>query len=165
MTFDRANLRVLNADIQAALTEVGKKHGITIALGTGRFSPNEYRSKITATTSAPVDAAVRARKEFEEYAGAFFLKPSDFGQTFVVGGKQYTICGIKPKSRQYPVLGRNARGKVFKFAASDVLTWFGRKEDARNASIGMAYRGLDAEARAEAAAEARAQRMAARHED
>lgn len=145
MTFDKTNLRRLSADLQAALDAVAKQHGISIVLGSGRFSPTEYRAKITASTTLPANAEDRARKEFEEHAGAFFLKPSDYGQTFVIGGKQYTICGIKPKSRQYPVLGRNARGKVFKFAATDVLTWFGRKDAARNAAIGMAYRETDPE--------------------
>jgi len=49
------------------------------------------------------------------------LKPDDFGKTFSSGTHgDYTICGCKPKSRKYPVLGRNVRGTAYKFAADVV---------------------------------------------
>jgi hypothetical protein len=151
MTFDKTNLRKLSADIQSALDAVGKQHGITIVLGGGRFSPTEYRAKVTASTTAPANAVDRARKEFDEHCGAFFLRSGDFGASFTnpYGGGTFTVCGIKPRSFKHPILCRNSRGTVYKIPASQVLRGLGRTDEARKQSdIEMRGTEMDIEVRA-----------------
>ena len=133
MAFDRQNLRVIRADIEQALRAVEQKHGVSFTLGSIRFSPDSFRCRLEADASAKagLPAADRARKEFEEYAGAFFLKTDDFGKTFVGHtGSRYTICGIKPSSYKYPILARSSRGTVYKFTAEQVLRGLGRTKEA-----------------------------------
>jgi hypothetical protein len=144
--FNRQNLSGLRDEIQACLNDVAKRNGITITLGTARFSPGEYRAKVTATTEAPVDATTKERKEFEEYAGAFFLRPDDFGKTFAHphGGGNVTIVGIKPRSRKYPIIVRTERGARYKFPASSILRALGRHAEAKkteNLERGESYGG------------------------
>lgn len=131
--FDRTNLRVLSADIQAALTEVGKKHGITVTVAVGRFSPTLYRTKIEATTGVAPAAQDRAKRDFDVFCASIGLRPEDFGKTFVERRTTYTIAGIKPRSHKYPVVCNNEKGAGFKFPVSRVLEGLGRDEEARKA--------------------------------
>jgi hypothetical protein len=132
MKFDRTNLRQIRADILLALSKVEQTHGITITLGVGRFSPSEYRTKVTCSTVATVDEATKARKEFEELAGAFHLRADDFGKTFKnpYGGPDVTIVAIKPRSTKYPIIVQTARGARYKFQVSHVLRGLGRTTEA-----------------------------------
>lgn len=125
--FDRANLRELNADIRSALATVAAKHGITITVEGGRFSPTEFRTKLVASTGGTLSADDRARREFEKMAPLYGLLPDDFGVSFNTSHGSMVICGIKPKSHKYPILGRSARGAIYKHTINQVLMGLGRK--------------------------------------
>ena len=45
-TFDRANLKKLRSDIEAAVATVGAAHGISLTLGSARFSSNNVTMKL-----------------------------------------------------------------------------------------------------------------------
>src|SRR3972149_2131112 len=134
MEFNRKNLRDLHRDIEEALRAVAREwsakgHTINVEISAGRFSPTEYHTRVTfnaASASASVED--RARREFEEYAGAYGLKSSDFGVTFSehYPEAEYTICGIKPRSHKYPILCRRSNGTVYKLPAHRVLEGLGR---------------------------------------
>ena len=49
------------------------------------------------------------------------------GKRFLSRGKSYTICGIKPSSYKYPILGRSPKGTVYKFTSNNVLVGMGKK--------------------------------------
>lgn len=143
-TFDRTNLKVLQADLKHAMLLVAQKHGITVTLEGGSFRASEFRAKVVCTTGGTLSDEDRARKLFEEHAGAFFLKPSDYGASFTDPtsgrrGEVYEICGIMPKSRQYPILCRNTRGKVFKLEATTVLNGLNRPDAAKQAQFFRPY--------------------------
>ena len=45
-TFDRTNLKTLRSDIEAAVAAVGSAHGISLTLGSARFSSNNVTMKL-----------------------------------------------------------------------------------------------------------------------
>lgn len=73
-----------------------------------------------AKEAAQVFAAVAdaARQEWDLQCWRFNLKPEQFGTTFMHRNERFTVIGIKPRSKTYPVLGRNDNGKVYKFPGS-----------------------------------------------
>ena len=116
--FTRANCRTVDNAINDALKQVEAQFGVTIKIGGGRFSANEFTTKITVSTGDGTDAA---KANFELYAFRYNLKESDFGKEFTSNGEVYRITGIKPRGKKYPIMGERVRdGARYKFSASQV---------------------------------------------
>jgi hypothetical protein len=120
-TFDRAAVRTLRDDINEALAAVAKKHGISLSTGNVSFNARNANIKLVAAIIDESGVAQTPEKTaFRAYAPHYGLSPDDFGKTFRAAGKTYEIVGLKPKSHQYPILGKRADGKIFKFPAETV---------------------------------------------
>jgi hypothetical protein len=96
---NKANCRVLREDINKALADILSKHGLVGSIGRITFDPGvEIRTKLTITQ--PVDGAMKDTQ-----------KPA-VGQTWVFGGKRYTISstiGDVLASREVRGLSRTYR--------------------------------------------------------
>jgi hypothetical protein len=127
-SFDRYTCRMLRAEIDAALKQVAEKHGISLRAGNARFGPDNMSMKLEAAIISS-DGQVKSpeRTDFERHAAMFGFKADDLGATFPFRGTTYEIVGLKVRSRKYPVLGKRADGKTFKFNANDVLRAMGRE--------------------------------------
>lgn len=117
MTFDRSNLKTIRNDIDAALAAVEKKHGIKFNLGNIRYSANDFRTKlecvsVTSANGAPVDAD---KVKFEQNAFLFGVKKDAFGKSFTSHGRRFTITGINPRAKRYPVTAVGPQGGGYKF--------------------------------------------------
>ena len=121
--FNRQNCRTVDNAIEAALKQVEDQFGISIKIGGGRFSTNEFTTKITVTTGDGSDAA---RAKWNAYAFRFGLNDSDFGKTFTSNGEQFTITGLNPRRKKYPVSAVNSRGTSYKFGAESVKRHLGQ---------------------------------------
>ena len=65
------------------------------------------------------------RVEFALHAHLFGLTEDDFGKGFMSPrGDRFTLVGLKPRNRKYPVIGKDSSGRRFKFPA-DVLEELG----------------------------------------
>lgn len=162
-TFDRNTVKNLRTEIQTALDTVAKKHGIRLSMGSIRFSPDKFTTRLTAESDAKPAESPYSEKAFAALAGTFYLKPEDFGRMVTVGGRMYTLAGFRPNSLKYPVVARYRTGKMYKLSAVDVLRALGRSAEAKRYEETYAYDPeLLAERRAEAAFE---RRFRNRHED
>ena len=112
MDFDRVTLRVLRADIEAALASVAAKHNLTVTTGGIRYSPTLATVKVEF---AKEGSGNRVEQEFKRYAELFDLSPDDLGKKFKFNGAVFTVTGLKPNSPKFPLLATRADGKVFKF--------------------------------------------------
>lgn len=112
--FDSSNLDEVRDQINNTLAAVLKQYGLTAKIGNIRYSSNDFRTTLTVSTGSNADAAQR---EFERHAYKFGLAVDLFGKSFMHHGEKFTITGIKPKSRKYPVLAKNAKGTTYKFTA------------------------------------------------
>ncbi|MFY0656420.1 MAG: hypothetical protein JXR12_06690 [Neptunomonas phycophila] len=117
-SFTSSNIDPVHADIKAALAAVGEKHGVTIGFGRITYDQGQYTTKMSVAVGNAEEAA---QAEFNKYCWKFNLKESAFGtQIRASNGKMYTVCGIKPKAKTYPVIGQSADGHRLKFGAEMV---------------------------------------------
>ncbi len=116
--FERSTARAILADVEAALKEVATKHGVTLSVGRTSLGIGDMTTKLTFTDGANVDLG---KKEWEIHCGRFGLTPEDFGRRFKHRGTEFTVCGIKPKSFKYPIIGVNANGTRYKFPATMLM--------------------------------------------
>ena len=123
---DRTSARTIQTAFAQFLKTFGKDLGVVGSIGSGRYDPRSIRFKVElslADTSGLVD---KAKDDFEFYCSRFGLAKDDWGKRFLSRGSSYVICGIKPSSYKYPILGRSARGTVYKFASDSVLVGMGK---------------------------------------
>ena len=124
---DRTSARTIQTAFSQFLKTFGQDLGIVGSIGSGRFDSRSIRFKVElslADTSTLVD---KSKNDFEFYCSRFGLSKDDWGKRFLSRGKSYTICGIKPSSYKYPILGKNPKGVVYKFTSNNVLVGMGKK--------------------------------------
>lgn len=116
-TLDRNVVRMINAEIEAALQQVSQKYGIEIDLGNSRFTNANCDLKVKYSVKTS-DGMVMTR-EAEDYNR--YAKMRGFtkmlGDLITVGGNTYEIAGMKPRSTKYPILAKcTTTGKMYKFS-------------------------------------------------
>jgi len=122
--FTRQNLSNVRKVIDKALTEAGKELDITLKIGNISFDSNSFRTKIEGLTGT--NSNDHAKAEWDKYCTSFGFNKEHFGVTH---GK-YTIVGISPRSRKYPILATIAgRNGTFKLDCYSFTTLEGVKKD------------------------------------
>jgi hypothetical protein len=104
-------MKVIRADIDAALVAVAQKHGIAISLGNGSYSPDglsgHFKLKLAAKTNADDGAnanQLQARVNWDRHCEMFGLKKDWLNCTFIREGHEYKIIGLLPGRSKFPVL-------------------------------------------------------------
>ena len=108
-------LRMMRAEINDALAAVATKHGVTIDLGNISYSSSQFTTKLTVQTGDGSDAAV---SKWNLNAWRFNLAEDQIGDTFMSNGTEFTITGMNPRRKKFPISAVNARGTGYKFPAS-----------------------------------------------
>jgi hypothetical protein len=112
--FNRTTCKALGEEIEQALAGIASKYGVSISCKGGTFGPTSYVAKVECAVIAGGLAVTREVEAFNKMASLYGLAPSDLGRSFAYSGGTYSICGLKPSSRN-PVLAKRQDGKVFKF--------------------------------------------------
>jgi hypothetical protein len=118
---DKPMLKNFRIDFDIAMKELQKKYGVSVSLGSIKYSPDMFTGKITGavvnkgSTGLSVEAIT-----FQKHAKAYGLDPSDLNRKFYSGGKEFTIIGLKPSAHKYPIVAMDRFGKRFKFAESGI---------------------------------------------
>jgi hypothetical protein len=125
---DKATVMYIRKHIEAALKSLAEKLGVAIDLGqcTFQVSNCKFQLKI-AVRDASGEAVTEETESFKHNAKLFGFEPADLGKEFNYQGQPYTICGLKTKSRKYPLIGRAANGKNYKFPCRAVLEALGKE--------------------------------------
>ncbi len=113
--FNKVNLALLGADMQAALAPVAAKYGLSVKKGTGRFTDRNYTTKLEFNLLNAEGKDTTAEDQFKRLAPILGFRPEDFGKEFLAQNQLFRISGVKPSSRKFPILATRADGKVFKF--------------------------------------------------
>lgn len=119
MNIDRTSIRLLRDEINNALVELGKKHGLQIDAGSASFLPgkNVTFKLECAVIGADGQAASKEAENFKAYCSLYGLRPEQLNGSFVYNGKRWKIVGCAPRSHKYPILCEDQNGKVFKLPA------------------------------------------------
>ena len=102
----------IDEDITAAVKSVEKKWGVNISVGGGTYDSDSFTSKVKVS----LEGVDTGKKEWDRFCFRFGLKPEQYGQTFSSRGETFTVSGIAPKGKKYPILAKNARGTTYKFS-------------------------------------------------
>jgi hypothetical protein len=118
--FNNDNLKTLEADVKKALSEVEKKHGVTISVEVPR-KYYYYTSKMTLTFQKPAPYA----DEYRRVGAQHGLKPEWLGKKFWVPGgsygAEYRILGLKDGAVIAAKLKKNVQGNPYSFRPEDVV--------------------------------------------
>lgn len=126
--FDNVALKSIRVDLNAALAEVAKKHGIVVSAGSITYRDNSFTCKLTAVTTAGggVEQAegnasgtsdAKWQKAFLDNCVFLGLKKSDLGATFKMSGENVTIVGARPKANLPIVISKNGKFVATSIAA------------------------------------------------
>lgn len=125
---DRATLRLLRVEFQAAIDAVAASHGLTAGIGNIRFEPEgtSFTTKMTVETSG---AAVKKEADkadmFNIYARSSGLEASDFGKVFEYAGKTLKIVGYNTRAKKYPISVEDMNGRGFKVSGGQIASALG----------------------------------------
>jgi hypothetical protein len=121
-SFDKTTCRLVAQEAQAALAEIAKKHNLAFSYRGGNFTNNTFLLKGEFAIIANGQVQSREAEEFVRYAQLYGLKAEDLGREFESNGKRFTVSGLKPNSRAYPLLGKEiGTDRVFKFKAAPIV--------------------------------------------
>ena len=116
----RSGAKLMRVEMREALNKIGEKYGMAFEIGRITFTDNSIKASVEAVlTSAPGESKMVV--DFRENCYKHNLKPSDLGRTFTnTRLERFTIVGLKPRNRKYPIIGQRSDGKQFKFTSHAV---------------------------------------------
>lgn len=108
--FNKATVRALRKELEKAVADIEKRHGLKISFGTIRYEAEEFRCKLTANsgaTAASVSTGVDPKwiNAFHRNSFKFGLSSKDLGQEITLHGRKYTIVGLRPRA-DFKVVGQ-----------------------------------------------------------
>jgi hypothetical protein len=120
----KSKLNQIRIDMDKALAEVAKKHGLQFELGGINFSSDNFRMKLEANT-VKADGSVETKeaKAFKMKAAQYGLKPDMLGKTFIAScGTKLTITGLNTRAYANPINAVGANGKSYKMPVRTVTS-------------------------------------------
>lgn len=121
MKITRELLKALRTELNRSLSEIGEAHDINLELGNASFTDYDFTFKLKGAVTDTGDGRSAAAAEWDRYRTMYGLGAIEFGDSFTTRSGTYTVTGILPKSRKYPVLGIGADGRTRKFVPEAVL--------------------------------------------
>lgn len=119
----RIECQIIGTKAEQALREAFAQFNLEVKRGNATYDLSGGYCEIRFQFNLrKADGTVETKEaaDFKRAAFLYGLKPEDLGRTFTLGRQTFTLCGLKTKSQKYPILGRAADGKVFKFSHRDV---------------------------------------------
>lgn len=118
---DRKTVEKLRQSINEALEEVGAAFGMQIGIkGTISFNKDNASIKVEAAEITASGVQTKEATDFIHYAHRYGLTADLLGKTFQDEGEEYTIKGLKTRSRKYPVLTERSDGQGVKFRSEHI---------------------------------------------
>lgn len=127
---NRQDLRTLRSDLQAALSDLETKHGITFNVGRMTYEADGSMAKIKLSAvsgEAPGNVGDLGTPEAVEYATRapeFGLEKAWLGREFNCVHGTFKLVGLKPRARKYPVVAQAENGKRYKMPVAIVRSAF-----------------------------------------
>ena len=117
-------LEKFRSEFKDAVSEIEKKHGISISLGGISYSPSSFSSKLEVIESQPDEEGNFVSGEqarFNANCKYLGLTPSHYGVEFMHGNTKFKLIGIKPRNRKYPIIAKSVKtGTIYKLTTKDL---------------------------------------------
>ena len=123
MNLNSRNVRELSEKITKALEELGRDCNLVLKVNGGTFDHSGTFATLkleVSTISSQGEVQTKEARAWETYCHRFGFEPEHMGMTFMCNGREFRICGLKPRATKYPVLAKDADGKTYKFAPTMV---------------------------------------------
>ena len=111
--FDKTTCEDLRRDLNEALREVAKRHGLTLRATNMKYTERACTITVEAGVLGVVQgrAATKESEAFSQLAHLYGLKREDLGRTVVLQGAVYTLIGLKPGASKRPMVLEDASGR------------------------------------------------------
>jgi len=119
MDINRAMLNRLRTDLNIALNEIGRKHGVSLSIGSISFTTDRFTCRLTGENGQSGDPN-KARAQFAKYAPLYGFSADDYGKKFTVGSDTYFVVSLNPARPKYPVVCERDNGTRYKFPVDAV---------------------------------------------
>lgn len=96
MEFNKRGFNAFKEDVNAALQEVAKKHGVTIELGKILYEDVNFEMKMHVTKSDEKTDGKRIL--FEQECRFYGFTADDYNKEFTLDGKRFQLIGFNPKA-------------------------------------------------------------------
>lgn len=91
--------------------------------GSARFDPAAGTITFKVTVTVPGGAG-KTSTDWDRYAESVGADPAWLGRTFVShDGKRFTVVGVNPRAKKYPLKIESPAGKSFKASADLIRSW------------------------------------------
>lgn len=90
-SFDRATLKSIRIEIDAALAQLAAKHGFSMKLGAVRFTETNFTGKVEASLSGEAPEVQRYR----DMCGVYGLDAKMLGKNVHFAGEVFKVIGMK----------------------------------------------------------------------
>jgi len=108
--FDRQSLRALRVDLDQAMATIASKYGIQLSAGNISFTSETATIKVQAGVVKNGTVVTKEAKDFDRYKSLVGLGSLNVGDSINIQGKEYTISGYKPRSKNAVTVQREGRG-------------------------------------------------------
>lgn len=109
--FDRQTLRALRVDLDAAMATIASKYGIQLNAGNISYTAETATIKVQAgVISKSGQVMTKEAQAFNQYKRLVGLGNLNIGDAINIQGKEYTISGYKPRSKNAVIVQRDGRG-------------------------------------------------------
>jgi hypothetical protein len=125
ITMDRQKAQMVRSLVEKEFSKILKKHGLSIEMGTARYTDTCLSAKITIVDG---DGDSTNKKSFETdraYLAGFKIGGENpAGKIFKApSGREFEIVRFDGRKKKYPVICKcMADGKSYKFAAKTVIS-------------------------------------------
>jgi hypothetical protein len=98
---DKAALKMLAPEIEAAVQAVAAKHGVTLKYAGGTYGDRAViKLEIGLTGEA---AEGEQKRQFEQWCGLYGFNPEHYGAEFTVKHETFRLIGFNPSRDKYPL--------------------------------------------------------------
>jgi len=116
---DRSTVKDLRPKVQEALKAL-EALGLNVQVGNASFSSTSVTFKVElAIVSEGGAIQSKAAETFKRLAYLYGLRPDDLGKTY----GPYTVVGLNPRAKKYPIVARRKDGKDYKIPAEMIVMY------------------------------------------
>ena len=109
--FDRQTLRALRVDLDTAMASIAAKYGIQLNAGNISYTAETATIKVQAgVINKSGQVVTKDAQAFNQYKRLVGLGNLNIGDAINIQGKEYTISGYKPRSKNAVLVQRDGRG-------------------------------------------------------